>query len=92
MEGTTGQKRRPKQTQKNIQTLDRAAGQSGGPRRLLHGLGSNQASILSNPNDVPGSGTINKERMEQFQFGILMNALLQRILEVSDPVSVERPR
>lgn len=88
MEGTTGQKRRPKQTPKKYPN----AGPSGGPRQLLHGLGSNQVSILSNPNGVPGSGTINKERMEQFQFGILMNALLQRILEVSDPVSVERPR
>lgn len=89
MEGTTGQKK--EKTQTNPKKYPNA-GQGGGRRRLLHGLGSNQVSILSNPNVVPGSGTINKERMEQFQFGILMNALLQRILEVSDPVSVERPR
>lgn len=29
MEGTTGQKRRPKQTPKNIQTLERAAAHAG---------------------------------------------------------------
>lgn len=59
------------------------------PRRRL---ASTQVSVLSDPNGAPGSGTINKERMEQFQFGILINALLQRILEASDPGSAERSR
>lgn len=83
MEGTTGQKWRPNQMKGN------KPGPSCGPRRPL---ASAQVSILSDPNGAPGSGTINKERMEQFQFGILINALLQRILEASDPVWVERSR
>lgn len=70
MKGTTGQKRRTKQTKNKTQALGGRVWIAPATPFLSDGLSSFWFLILFDLNGVPRFGTINEERMKQFQFGI----------------------
>lgn len=77
MKGTTGQKRRTKTNQKTKPRLSHGS-ESHGPNCTFLRFFFFFFPILFlffNLNGVPRFGTINKERMKQFQFGILIVAV-----------------